>query len=124
MLGQNARKTTDRQARRVPPSVRRNGWFEGIRSDSAPRRSERDWGDGQDDDDDPDSVLGVQVSIVDAMRSIRSIMASGMAGGHGGDPVMASGGGGGTAEGGGTDDEGTDDMTPKAVDDTSGSSRG
>ncbi|NUQ74402.1 MAG: hypothetical protein HUU21_12670 [Polyangiaceae bacterium] len=80
MLGQNARKTIDhRPARRIPPGSRRTA--SGIRSESAPRRSDRDWGDGQDDDDDePDSVLGVQVSIVEAMRSF---MASGIAG-HGG----------------------------------------
>jgi hypothetical protein len=143
MLGQNARKTIDRQARRIPPGSRRNGRLAGIRSESAPRRSERDWGDGQDDDDDPDSVLGVQVSIVDAMRSI---LASGVASGHGyamsgsagGGGMSGSGGSGasrgggsagggprGSAEGGASDDEDSGaDPTLKNVDDTSGNSRG
>lgn len=82
MLGQNAQKTTDhRQARRVPPGSRRTG-LTGIRSESAPRRSDRDWGDGQDDEDDPDSVLGVQVSIVDAMRSMMASGGRGPVEGH------------------------------------------
>jgi hypothetical protein len=139
MLGQNARKTNDRQARRIPPGSRRNGRLAGIRSESAPRRSDRDWGDGQDDDDDPDSVLGVQVSIVDAMRSI---LASGVASGHGAHGYAMSGGGisddsgasrGGGSAGGGprgstegsaSDDDDSEAPTPKNVEDTSGNTRG
>jgi hypothetical protein len=143
MLGQNARKTNDRQARRIPPGSRRNGRLSGIRSESAPRRSDRDWGDEQDDDDDPDSVLGVQVSIVDAMRSILASGHSGhaahgyaMSGGGGGggmsdDSGASRGGGGagggprGSAEGGASDDDDSEaDPTPKNVDDTSGNTRG
>jgi hypothetical protein len=99
MLGQNARNPGDRHARRIIPSARGAVRSFGIRSESAPRRTERDWSDEQDDDDDPDSVLGVQVSLVDAMRSIR---AAGVAGGHGGGAGGTAGGGAGDEAGGGS----------------------
>lgn len=70
MLAQNARKTTakERQSRRSLSGFRTDDRLLGLRSESPRRRPSRSRSPRLIDDDE--SVLGVDLSLVEAMRSI------------------------------------------------------